>query len=370
MRDYRMEKIAEGVCNYSIELQKGEKVVIFAAPQTTPLIKALTKEIYARGGHVMVYYNDPDIEKLQLMYDADEHMRFAAEMQDQYIRNADCYIRIGYNENDYEHAEVPAAQRSKMLEFMRPVTQWRVNNTKWVIMRYPTPANAQAARMSFDAYEDMVFQATGFEYSKMTAAMLVLKEYMERTDKVRITGKGTDLTFSIKDIPAIVCDGKVNLPDGEVFTAPVKDSVNGTVQYNTTSLYNGVLYENVCFTFKDGKIIEAHADQGEEHLEVILNTDEGARYIGEFAIGVNPMVAYPVGDILFDEKIHGSFHFTPGNAYEDAFNGNESAVHWDLVCIQREEYGGGQIYFDDVLIREHGRFVIPELECLNPENLV
>ncbi len=204
----------------------------------------------------------------------------------------------------------------------------------------------------------------------MNEAMQSLKTLMEKTDKVRLVAPGTDLTFSIKGMPAIPCAGDCNIPDGEVFTAPIKDSVNGVIQYNTASPYQGTVFSNVCLEFKDGKIIKATADNNVEQLNEIFNSDEGARYVGEFAIGVNPLIQHPMGDILFDEKIDGSLHFTPGQAYEEADNGNRSAIHWDLVLIQRPEYGGGSIYFDDVLIRKDGRFVLSELECLNPENLI
>ena len=196
-----------------------------------------------------------------------------------------------------------------------------------------------------------------------------LVELMNRTDKVRIVGKGTDISFSIKDIPAIKCAGEMNIPDGEVYTAPVKDSVNGTIAYNTPTEYQGVTYTDVTLKFENGKIVEATANDN-ERVNKVFDTDEGARYVGEFAIGVNPFITKAMKNILFDEKIRGSIHFTPGNAYEDADNGNRSAIHWDLVLIQTEEYGGGEIYFDDVLIRKDGIFVLDELKCLNPENLM
>ena len=198
--------------------------------------------------------------------------------------------------------------------------------------------------------------------------MAPLKALMERTDRVHILGPGTDLTFSIKGMPAVKCCGERNIPDGEVYTAPVKDSMNGIISYNTPSEEQGFTFENIVFEVKDGKIVKASANN-DERINKLLDTDEGSRYFGEFALGVNPYILHPMKDTLFDEKIAGSFHLTPGASYEDAFNGNKSAVHWDLVMIQRPEYGGGEIYFDDVLIRKDGRFVIPQLECLNPENL-
>ena len=191
---------------------------------------------------------------------------------------------------------------------------------------------------------------------------------MEKTDKVRLVAPGTDLRFSIKGLPAIKCAGTCNIPDGEVYTAPVKDSVNGVISYNAPSMQQGLKYENVRLEFKNGKIVSATSNYPEQ-INKIFDTDDGARYVGEFAIGVNPYVNVPMGDILFDEKIAGSIHFTPGCCYDECDNGNHSSIHWDLVLIMTEKYGGGEIYFDDVLIRKNGLFVLPELECLNPENL-
>ena len=228
---------------------------------------------------------------------------------------------------------------------------------------------AQAANMSTEAFEDFYFNVCNLDYSKMSKAMDKLVDLMNKTDKVRLVSKDTDISFSIKDIPAIKCAGEMNIPDGEVYTAPVKDSVNGVITYNTPSLHSGFTYENIQLTFKDGKIIKATANNTEKINEV-FDIDEGARFVGEFAIGVNPYILEPMKDTLFDEKITGSIHFTPGACYEDAPNGNDSALHWDLVLIQRPEYGGGEIYFDDVLIRKDGIFVLDELKCLNPENLI
>jgi aminopeptidase len=227
---------------------------------------------------------------------------------------------------------------------------------------------AQLAAMSTEAFEDFYFRVCTLDYAKMAAAMDPLIALLERTDRVKITGPGTDLAFSIRGIPAVKCSGLRNIPDGEVYTAPVKDSVNGVISYNAPAVYQGFTYENIRLEFKDGRIIGATANECEK-INKVFDTDAGARYIGEFALGVNPFIERPMKDTLFDEKISGSFHFTPGNAYEKAFNGNKSAIHWDLVCIQTPAYGGGEIFFDDILIRQDGRFVLEELQGLNPENL-
>jgi aminopeptidase len=255
------------------------------------------------------------------------------------------------------------------MKLQRPVIDYRVNHTKWVVLRWPTPSMAQMAGKSTEAFEDFFFKVCTLDYSKMTPGMAALKALMEKTDNVHLKGPGTDLRFSIKGIPSIPCGGLRNIPDGEVFSCPVRESVEGYVQFNAPTIYQGTAFDSVRLGFSKGRVVEATSNN-DERLNAILDSDEGARYIGEFAIGFNPHVLEPMRDILFDEKISGSFHFTPGQAYEAADNGNRSQVHWDLVCIQRPEYGGGEMYFDGRLIRKDGRFVADELQVLNPENLV
>jgi aminopeptidase len=300
----------------------------------------------------------------------EEQYEMMANYEAKVMKEMDAYIGLRAGNNISEQADVPS---DKMAIHGRTIGKKvhrdiRVPKTKWVVLRYPTQSMAQLAKMSTEAFEDFYFDVCNLDYGKMSGAMDSLVELMDKTDKVRITGPGTDLSFSIKGIKAIKCAGEMNIPDGEVYTAPVRDSINGVISYNTPSPYQGFTFENVKLTFKEGKIIDAKANDT-ERITKIFDTDEGARYVGEFAIGVNPFIQTPMQDILFDEKIDGSFHFTPGQCYEEASNGNHSDIHWDLVNIQRPEYGGGEIYFDDVLIRKDGIFVIPELEKLNPENL-
>jgi aminopeptidase len=285
------------------------------------------------------------------------------------MKEMDAYLAIRGSENANETADVPGEQHQLYSKYYaRPVSDQRINHTKWCVMRYPNPSMAQLASMSTEAFEDFYFDVCTLDYGKMDRAMEPLRQLMERTDRVRITGPGTNLEFSIKGLPAIPCSGNLNIPDGEIFTAPVRDSVNGTITYNTPAVYQGFTYEQISFKFSGGKIVEAHSNH-DENINHVLNTDEGARYVGEFSFGVNPFIMKSMKDTLFDEKISGSIHFTPGQAYQECDNGNRSAVHWDLVLIQRPEYGGGEIYFDGRLIRKDGRFVIPELEPLNPEHL-
>lgn len=370
MKDPRIITLAQNLINYSCSIKKGEKVLIEAIGLETPLITELVKQTYLAGGIPFVTIKDKEVDRALLMNCTEEQMNMMAKYEAARMSDMDAYIGVRAGNNNTETSDVPGDKMSTyMKNFWSPVHGGiRVPNTKWVVLRYPNYSMAQAAGTSTEAFEDFYFNVCNLDYSKMSKAMDALVSLMERTDRVRLVGEGTDLSFSIKGIPAIKCDGKLNIPDGEVYTAPVKNSVNGYISYNTPAVYQGFTFENIRLEFKDGKIVNATANDT-ERINKVFDADEGARYVGEFAIGVNPYILKPMKDTLFDEKIAGSIHFTPGASYDDAFNGNKSSVHWDLVFIQRPEYGGGEIYFDDVLIRKDGLFVIDELKGLNPENL-
>jgi aminopeptidase len=280
------------------------------------------------------------------------------------MKKMNAYIAMRGSHNITELADVPAEKMQLIGKKMRGVQDQRVKRTKWVVLRWPTPSMAQLAGMSTEAFEDFFFDVCTLDYRKLQPGMKALKGLMEQTDRVQINGRGTDLNFSIKGIPAVICGGDRNIPDGEVFTAPVKDSVEGELTFNAPSIYQGTAFDGIQLNFKRGKIVEASSNETKK-LNKILDSDTGARYIGEFSLGFNPRVFQPMRDILFDEKIAGSFHFTPGQAYEEADNGNRSQVHWDMVSIQRPDYGGGEIYFDGKLIRKNGEFLPKQLRSLN-----
>lgn len=369
--DERIKILAKNLVQYSCRVQKEEKVLISCnGTAPIPLAKQLIKEVYAVGGVPFLDLKTNSLERELLLGMEKEQLKLMAKIDAQRMKHMDAFIGIRGEENLAELSDVPSEKMDLyQIYYNSPVHhEIRVPKTKWVVLRYPNPSMAQSAHTSLESFEDFYFQVCNLDYSKMSKAMDSLVSLMNRTDQVRITGENTDLTFSIKNIPAVKCAGECNIPDGEVYTAPVKNSVNGTITYNTPSEYNSFTFEKVSLTFQDGKIIKCSANNT-ERLEKVLQTDEGAKYIGEFAIGVNPYITKPMNTILFDEKIMGSIHFTPGNCYEDAPNGNKSAIHWDLVLIQTPEYGGGEIYFDDVLIRKDGLFILPELKILNPENL-
>ena len=371
MIDPRMTRLAKLLIEYSTALKPGEKILIEAIDIPDPMTAELIRLARAAGADPLVSIKHNAVTRALLTHASETQLQLIADVECHRMKEMNAYIGMRGSHNISELSDVPD---EKMKDYQRlwwkPVhVEIRVRKTRWVVLRWPTASMAQSANMSTDAFEDFYFNVCTMDYAKMSQAMKPLKDHMEKTDRVRIVGPGTELIFSIKGIPAVGCDGKLNVPDGEVFTAPVRDSVNGTIAYNAPTIYNGVTHENVRLTFKHGKITEANSSNTET-LNKVFDSDEGARYIGEFAIGFNPYITKPMKDILFDEKIAGSFHFTPGGAYEDeADNGNRSQVHWDLVCMQNKASGGGEIYFDDRLIRKDGLFVVDELKGLNPENL-
>ena len=348
--DPRTTVLAKNITQYSLKVKQGDKVLINSGGLSClPLVKALVKEIYAAGGYPYVDLHDATLDRELRIGGCEEQWKYIAQTDMKKMEGMDCYVGIGGSENAAELSDVPRDKQDLYVKlYQRPVTDIRLKK-RWVVLRYPNPGLAQSMGTSQEAFEDFFYRVCNLDYSKMSKAMDSLVELMNRTDRVRLVAKDTDISFSIKDIPAIKCSGEMNIPDGEVYTAPVRDSINGRITYNTPSPYHGFNFENVSLTFKDGKIIDATSNDNKK-INEILDTDEGARYVGEFAIGVNPYITKPMKNILFDEKIRGSIHFTPGNAYDDADNGNRSAVHWDLVLIMTEEYGGGEIYFDDRLI--------------------
>ncbi len=371
MLDPRYTKLANLLINYSCEVKANDTLLIEAIDVPHEFTKEVVRVCAAAGGRPMVMLKSNEINRALMMAGTIEQWNTIADVEKLQMEKAQCYLGLRGNPNVSETSDVPS-EKQKLFE----TTVWnrvhrdiRINKTRWCVLRWPTPSMAQMAEMSTEAFEDFYFNVCTLDYAKMSRAMEPLQALMMRTDKVRLKGpRDTDLTFSIKGIPAKKCDGERNIPDGEVFTAPVKTSVNGVIHYNCATLYRGVTHTDVRLTFKEGRIVDATSSDT-KHLNEVLDTDEGSRYVGEFAIGFNPHVTKPMKDILFDEKIAGSIHFTPGQCYEETENGNRSAIHWDLVLRQDPAVGGGEILFDDKVIRKDGRFVLKELEGLNPENL-
>ena len=370
MKDQRIVTLATNLINYSCELKKGEIIYIeVKGIDALALGKECIKQATLAGGVPFWFYNDESLLRQYLLHANDDQLKILADFHLDMMKKASAYLGIRGSENPFDLNDLGDEKMKRWNKlFYTPVhLEERVRNTNWCVMRYPNNAMSQLAMKPQEIFEDFYFDVCNVNYPKMSKAMDPLVALMEKTDKVHIKDPDTDLTFSIKDIPAIKCDGHRNIPDGEVYTAPVRESINGYIKYNTPSLHEGTVFEGIRFEFKDGKIVKATAGNDEDKLNKTLDTDENARYVGEFAIGVNPMVKEPMKDTLFDEKIGGSFHLTPGCCYDEAPNGNRSAIHWDLVRMQDADHGGGEIYFDDVLIRKDGEFVIDELKGLFTE---
>jgi aminopeptidase len=369
MSDPRFDRLAEVLTGFSTELKKGERVLIDAFDVPDAFTIALVRAAQARGAMPYVNVQRARITRELLKGSTVEQYATVSEVELQRMKHMQAYIAVRGSDNIFETSDVPADRVQAVAKVMKPVLDYRVNKTKWVVLRWPSSAMAQQAGMSTQAFEDFYFRVCTFDYGRYGPGMKALADLMTKTDRVHLKGPGTDLKFSIKGIGAIPCGGQRNIPDGEVFSCPVKDSVEGVIQYNAPTVYLGTSFDNIRLVFKKGKIVEATSNNT-KRLNEILDTDPGSRYVGEFAIGFNPHILEPMRDILFDEKIAGSFHFTPGQAYETAGNGNKSAVHWDMVNIQRPEYGGGEIWFDGKLIRKNGLFTVPALKKLNPDQLL
>ena len=372
MRDDRVITLARNLLTYSVDLQPGEKLYIeYKGDYTKNLLKELISGAAERGGVPFWFDYDETLQRRLLMKTTRDQLRAHGELHLGLMKQMDAFISIRGSDNPFDLSDVPEEHRTwDMQLFMKPVhIEQRVKHTKWVVLRYPNNAMAQLAEQSQEAFEAFYFQVCNLDYSKMSKAMDPLVDLMNRTDRVKLEAPGTELTFSIKDIPAIKCDGKLNIPDGEVFTAPVKDSIEGRIQFNAPTMYRGQVFTDITLDFEAGRIVKATAGEATAALNAILETDAGSRFMGEFAVGVNPYIINPMKDTLFDEKIMGSVHMAIGTAYDEAPNGNESAIHWDNVLMQTPERGGGKVWFDDVMIREDGRFVVDELLALNPEAL-
>jgi len=367
--DPRLLTLANNIVQNACTVQPGEQVLIDLVDVPDSMAVALIRAVHAVGGIPHLNTRSVPLMRELLLTATEAQLEARAEFELTRMKKMQAYIVIRGSNNGTEMADVPADKLALADKYMNPVLDYRVNHTKWCLLIWPTPAVAQMAGMSTEAFENFFLKVCTFDYKKFKPGMTALKNLMASTDKVHIVGPGTDLKFSIKGIGAEACGGNHNIPDGEVFSCPVKESVNGVIQFNAPTIYDSIPFDNIRLVFKDGKIVEA-TGSNTERLNAILDTDEGARYIGEFAIGFNPFIQEAMRDILFDEKIAGSLHFTPGAAYESAGNGNKSNIHWDMVNIQTPKHGGGEIWFDGVLIRKDGEFTLPELQSLNRSNLL
>ena len=368
MTDPRYPELARVLVRYSTALKRGDHVLLDLMDVPDEFAVALIREVRAVPAVPVVEVRHSRVNREVVRATDPRHAKLMRDLELHRMRKMQAYVAIRGSGNASENADVPGDRLGLYTRTLRPVLDHRVNKTRWVVLRWPTPSMAQAANMSTEAFEDFFFRVCTLDYGKMARAMAPLEKRMRRADRVQIKGPGTDLEFSIKGLGAVACNGLRNIPDGEVFSCPVRNSINGVIQFNTPTLYAGTRFENVRLEFVKGRVAQA-TGSNTARLNEILDTDAGARYTGEFSLGFNPHILNPMCDILFDEKIAGSLHLTPGQAYEECNNGNRSAVHWDMVLIQRPEWGGGEIWFDGELLRKDGLFVPKDLQPLNPDRL-
>jgi aminopeptidase len=371
MPDPRWDALADILVRHSTRLAAGETLLIecFDLEDDT-LPRLLVRKAARLGAYPLLETKDTRLVRELIRHGSEPQMKALGAFELARMEAVQAYIGLRGARNINEMADVPSDKLGLYnTHYLKPVHfERRVKHTRWCVLRLPGPSMAQQAGMSTEAFEDFYFDVCNIDYPRLARALRPLVERMTAAREVHITGPETDLRFSIERIPVVPCAGEMNVPDGEVFTAPVRDSVDGHVRFNAPTIYQGASFDGVRLEFRNGRIVKADCTSGDvEKLNALLDSDEGARYVGEWSIGCNPRILKPMRDILFDEKIAGSFHLTPGNAYDEADNGNRSKVHWDLVQIQRKEYGGGVIAFDGEPVRVDGLFVPEELKALDPE---
>lgn len=372
MADPRIEALARRVVTYSVALKPGEKIMVNCTMEALPLAKAIVWEAYRAGGVPFVTLTNEELAGEWNAGASKEQVEYLVEHEAWKTRDMQAIVHLNVPKNVHEFEVADRAQRDAVSKWNYE-TKCRIGiaptrpDLKWTLLTYPSSAVAHEAGMPREQYEELYFGACLIDYETLQAPMRALARRMMQTDRVHILGPGTDLTFSIKNSPADISAGTWNVPDGEVFTAPVIDSASGYITYNVSSRERGIVFEDVRLEFTGGRITGATANRTAD-LNRILDTDAGARSIGEFAIGTNTAISRPSGSVLFDEKMAGSFHFTPGNALQTADNGNRSEIHWDLVCCHLPAYGGGEIWFDAELMRKDGLFLSKDFELLNPKN--
>lgn len=374
MIDPRARRLAKLLINHSTHTAAGDLVYVECiGADTLALGQAVMEEAVAVGAAPHLQFSEPAISRRVISNGSDEVFARMAQFQLKMMKDATVYIGIRGAGNSFEmNGVAPDRLQAYTRIVSKPVhLEERVKRTRWCVLRYPNASMAQMAGQCTEDFARFYYDVCCLDYAAMSEACKPLTQLMTQTKHVRITGPGaTNLTFSIDGIPAVACTGNMNIPDGECFTAPVLDSLNGCVEFNAPTLHEGQGYENVTVWFENGRVVKATAatEAQTAKLNEVLDRDEGSRRVGEFALGFNPFVQSPMRDILFDEKIAGSFHLALGQCYDETPNGNVSTLHWDLVCIQRGDYGGGEIWFDDVLVRKDGLFVLDELRGLNPDS--
>jgi aminopeptidase len=367
MADPRVEVVARILVDYSVAIQPGEFVQIEGTPEGAPLLLAVYQRVLERGGHPWLRLSLDDAAEIFYKYASDEQLDYVPNVLRQLVEEADAQIAIWTETNTKALTNVDPAKQSRARAARRPLSERFLERAakkelKWTGTAYPTHAFAQDAEMSLREFEDFVYGAALVHEPDPIAAWQATSKDQQRLidwladkDQVRLVGPDTDLTLSIKGRSWVNCDGHENFPDGEIFTGPVEDSVNGQVRFTYPACEGGREVEDVRLWFENGKVVKATAAKNEEFLLTMIDTDEGARYLGEFAFGTNQGVQRFTKNILFDEKIGGTVHMALGTGYPETGSQNRSAIHWDMICDLRQ---GGEVWIDGVVFAKDGKFTI------------
>ncbi|MAG13943.1 MAG: aminopeptidase [Spirochaetales bacterium] len=366
-KDSRIDKMARIIARHALSVKPGEKVLIEATDDCDALIIAVIRSVNEVGGIPIVQHESLPVRRAWLMGATEGHLQTWYESSLSIRGDIQCLLSLRGQDNRSELADVPAETMRRYNNLTIKLGQaMRRPGFRKTVIRYPSKSLAQQCGMSTEAFADHFYRVCAMNFQRLHREMEPLKNAIDQAEEVRIVAPGTDLSFSIRDLQCSISAGTWNIPDGETAMQIVRDSVEGHITYNVPSSYQGYVFHGIRLTFSRGKIVNAEAND-KPRIEAILDSDEGARYIGEFAVGVNPFLRRHMIDTLFDEKMAGSLHFTPGGTAAD---GTRSLVHWDIVQSHLKHYGGGEISLDGRLWRKDGEFVDEHMQGLNPDNLL
>jgi len=365
MQSDQLTELAEQIVGHSLRLEENDRVLIDVVGEADELVTATLTKVYEAGAQPFLRTISTDHLKTIVRGGSEVYMKHWADVDRFQMRGISAYLRIRADENLYDWSDIPQDRFTQYVNHYRlPQQEAIAKLSKWLMIQYPTHGMAQQARMSTPAYQELYFRSSCMDYARLAEAAKPLQDLMAQVDKVRIEAVDTDFQFRIRGIPSYMCDGRYNLPDGELFTAPLAESAEGEIRFNIPSAFMGIQFEQVRFKVNKGHVIHADSSQ-RELLRSIIGSDFGASRFGEFGIGLNPFIRMPTNHVSMDEKMGGSIHLALGQAFEYADNGNKSAIHWDFVQCHFQEFGGGNVYFDNQLVRRDGLYVHPQLLALN-----
>lgn len=354
--EQRYEKLAKVLINWSTKTKKGDRVLIhMKEPEAFPLVKAIYKEAILKGAFPEVYFSSIHLTFDRLKYGSDFQVKYYPKVDDFSVEWADVWLGIRAVKNPYELKGIDATRLAEDTKIYTKLAVKRIEKCRWNLCWVPTEALAQKAQMSIDETMEFFFNATLRDWKSEAKKYQKIQKVFQRGKQVRILARETDISLSTKERKYVVDDGCHNMPGGEIYTAPIENTVEGKILFDIPSAHAGQVAKDICLEFKKGKVVKATAKEGEDLLLKNLEIDKGAKYVGELGIGTNFGIKRAVLDTLFDEKIGGTIHLALGNAYKECGGKNKSNLHWDLIKDMRKQ---GQILVDGKLVFRNGKLLI------------